>query len=352
MHRLALKLAAVVAGGVAGPALALSLALPAGPWWQALVWGTLAGGVAYVAAYGLLARRLELARSTLKQIRKHRFESLEAVQTPGGDELNALIWQVYRTGLTLEKEIRELKKMENYRREFLGNVSHELKTPIFAIQGFSETLLDGGLDDQRFNRSFVEKILRNAGRLGNLADDLAEISKIETGELKMRMAPFNVERLIEEVVESLEPMAQANTLDLQAHFSDRLPPVQGDRERIRQVLINLVDNAVKYNNPGGRVEVVARRLPAGEVKISVVDNGIGVAPYDIPRLTERFFRADKSRSRAQGGTGLGLAIVKHILGAHARRLVVESTPGTGSTFGFTLPVAEAVKEAAVVERAG
>jgi two-component system phosphate regulon sensor histidine kinase PhoR len=249
---------------------------------------------------------------------------------------------VYRTGQTLENEIRELKRMENYRREFIGNVSHELKTPIFSVQGFTETLLDGAIDDPSVNRTFLEKIMRNVNRLNNLARDLTAISRIETGELEMNMAPFDLGMLIDEVTESLEMKAAEKNIELQSQVPSGLPTVRGDRERIRQVLVNLVDNAIKYNHAGGHVEIIARHRPDDEVKVSIVDDGIGVAPEHIARLTERFYRVDKSRSRNQGGTGLGLAIVKHSLGAHDRELMVESTPGSGSTFGFTVPAAKKV----------
>ncbi len=343
LNRLSLKLSLAVAAFVLAGTLGLrALGVPGAPaGWGLWLLALAAGAGTYAVAHRLLVRRLLLARSTLRQIRRHQFENLEAARLPRGDELSDLIWQVYRTGQTLEKEIRELKKMENYRREFVGNVSHELKTPIFAIQGFSETLLDGALDDARVRRSFVEKILRNAGRLNNLARDLAEIARIETGELQMTPAPFSLAQLAREVNESLEMTAEAKGVTLANRVPATLPPVVGDRERIRQVLTNLVDNAVKYNNRGGTVEVVARRLPEGAVKTSVVDDGIGIAPEHIARLTERFYRVDQSRSRDQGGTGLGLAIVKHILQAHESRLLVESNPQRGSTFGFTLPSAEA-----------
>ena len=341
---LSMKLAAAAALAAAGFLLALWAAADAVPWWGGLAGALFLGGAVYAAAHRMLARRLRLAHATLRQIRRHQFANLEAAQLPHGDELNALIWQVYRTGQTLEKEIRELKKIENYRREFVSNVSHELKTPIFAVQGFSETLLAGALEDERVRRRFVEKILRNANRLNNLARDLSEIAHIETGMLQMTAAPFDVVRLAREVNESLEPAAAAKEVTLQHQLPGNLPPVMGDRERIRQVLTNLVDNAIKYNNAGGTVEVVARVLADGRVKTSVVDDGIGVAPEHVARLTERFYRADQSRSRSQGGTGLGLAIVKHILGAHGSELMVESTPGRGSTFGFVLPAAEAGAE--------
>lgn len=338
-NRLALKLAVVAVGGILGMALLLSGSAWALAWQAALLLAVVMGVVVYGSALRLLAHRLDLARTTLRQIRKHEFDGLRTTRLTRGDELDGLIGEVYRTGLTLEKEIHEFKRIENYRREFLGNVSHELKTPIFSIQGYAETLLEGGLEDETYRRGFVEKILRNAGRLGNLSNDLTEISRIETGELKMTVDAFALPLLMQEVAEALEPLAAAKEITLKSRVADDVKPVWGDRERIRQVLINLVENAIKYNSKGGRVELVARLLASGDVKLSVVDNGIGIAPEHLPRLTERFYRVDRSRSRQQGGTGLGLAIVKHILGAHKRELVVESSPGRGSTFGFTLPTA-------------
>jgi two-component system phosphate regulon sensor histidine kinase PhoR len=347
INRIALKLGAAVAAGTLVLVLVLR-ALPLTDGWETLLLALGVGGLTLYVGQRVLAGRLDRARATLQQIRRHQFEDLDTARLQRDDELDALIWEVYRTGQALEKEIRELKRLENYRREFLGDVSHELKTPIFAIHGFAETLLEGALEDRKHRRRFVEKILRNASRLNNLAIDLTEISRIETGELKMTAEPFSLLVLVEEVIESLEPAAATKGVILRHQVPHDLPPVQGDRERIRQVLINLSDNAIKYNNPGGHVELVARLLPSGAVKVSVVDDGIGVAPEHIPRLTERFYRVDKSRSRVQGGTGLGLAIVKHILGAHQQQLVVESSPGRGSTFGFTLPTVAAPVEAEVV----
>jgi two-component system phosphate regulon sensor histidine kinase PhoR len=175
-------------------------------------------------------------------------------------------------------------------------------------------------------------------RLDTLSRDLLAISRIESGELQMSFTLFNLRALIEEVVESLEPVAEAKEVHVLHRVPHDLPPVKGDREQLRQVLVNLVDNAVKYNNPGGRIEVTARATGEGTVRVAVVDDGIGIPADEIPRLTERFYRVDRSRSRAQGGTGLGLAIVKHILEAHGQRLRVESRPDYGSSFSFMLPV--------------
>jgi two-component system phosphate regulon sensor histidine kinase PhoR len=199
--------------------------------------------------------------------------------------------------------------------------------------------MNGALEDRRVNASFVKKILTNATRLRNLTNDLSEISRIETGELRMVMSEFSLAEVAAEVIEGLEDMARSKGVTLRLRIAEPLPPVLGDRERIRQVLVNLVDNAIKYNGEEGVVEVVCRPLATGYVKVSVVDNGIGIAPQHIPRLTERFYRVDKSRSRLQGGTGLGLAIVKHILGAHDAQMMIESKPDRGSTFGFMLKTA-------------
>ena len=335
VNRVALKIAGPVA--VAGALVAL-FAAPATAW-MPLVGALVAGVVAYSAGHYWLAPRLRRAQSTLERIREHEFDNLEDASVPRGDELNNLIWEVYRTGQKLENEIQELKRMEHYRREFIGNVSHELKTPIFSVQGFTETLLDGALEDDAVNRNFLEKIMHNVNRLDNLAQDLSDIARIETGELEMEAQAFHLADVAEEVTDSLEIKATNQGVHLRHRVSGDLPPIYGDRERVRQVLVNLADNAIKYNQEGGHVEIVARRLPSDEIKVSVVDDGIGIEPEHIPRLTERFYRVYKSRSRNQGGTGLGLALVKHILGAHDRELMVESTPGSGSTFGFTLPTA-------------
>ncbi len=334
--RLAWKLAAYSVLLALLPMLAVGFGV-GHPWLRIGLLALIFGASVLVVAAWLLMPRLELARELLQQIRRRSFENLELAQVPRSDELNSLIWQVYRTGRTLEKEIEELRRMENYRREFLGNVSHELKTPIFSIRGFTETLLEADPGDETVRRTFLKKILRNADRLANLVRDLTEISRLETGALQLQPVPFDLPALVREVLESMEPLASARQVSLRGCFPENLPCVLGDRERLRQVLLNLVDNAIKYNNPGGFVEVRLQEQNES-VRVAVVDNGIGIAPQHIPRLTERFYRVDRSRSREQGGTGLGLAIVKHILNAHQTWLEIESTPGRGSTFAFCLPL--------------
>lgn len=332
MSRLALKI-----GGTTGLAAVLgTLLLPSIPAWTPVVVGLIVAGTGYGTAHVWLHRRLRHLRSILRQIRNHEFDDLTPPAGPDGDELSTLLWEVYRTGQSLENEIQELKEMESYRREFIGNVSHELKTPIFSVQGFAETLLDGALEDETVNRTFLEKILHHVDRLDNLARDLSTITKIETNELDMSSEAFAVAELFDATVESVEVKAEKKGITPEQELPPNLPDVYGDFDRLRRVLVNLVDNAIKYNEPGGSVRLQATSR-ADEVEIRVVDDGIGIPPEHLSRLTERFYRVDKSRSRNQGGTGLGLAIVKHILGAHDRTLHVESTPGEGSVFSFTLP---------------
>ena len=318
-------------------ALGAVLQIGTGALWHLTLLSLGVGVVTYVAVFVVTAHRLKQIGEALQHMRRREFDQVEALSGGGRDELGVLIRQVHRTGHALEEEIDSLEQMENYRREFVGNVSHELKTPIFSIQGFAETLLNGALEDSSVNRSFVEKIQRNAERLHNLASDLTEISRIETRSLQMEMAPFDVAGLTDDVLETIGPVAEEKDVRLRRVVPEDLPSALGDRERIQQVLINLVENAVKYNEAGGFVEVRAAQASSGEITFAVEDNGIGVAHKDVPRLTERFYRVDRSRSRSEGGTGLGLAIVKHILGGHDRTLQVKSTPGEGSVFSFSLP---------------
>lgn len=241
-----------------------------------------------------------------------------------------------------EKEIEKLKEIETFRREFLGNVSHELKTPIFAIQGFIDTLLDGALEDPEVNRKFLEKALKHTDRLDNLVKDLLIISQLETGQLQMNMEDFRVYDLILEVFEALEYKVtrKGRSISLKIvpnEFSDLR--VHADRERIRQVLINLVDNAIKYGKPDGVVSIEVVRQNGKKARIRVMNEGPGIAKEHLPRLFERFYRIDKSRSREKGGTGLGLAIVKHLIEAHREKITVESDTEKGSIFTFTLSLA-------------
>jgi two-component system phosphate regulon sensor histidine kinase PhoR len=235
-----------------------------------------------------------------------------------------------------QDEIAELKKLEAYRREFLGNVSHELKTPLFNIQGYLLTLLDGGMEDPAILKEYLRRSEKNIDRMIAIIGDLETISQFETGEMKLNLIRFDLVALSREVIELLETKAKKKNIAIScSDDASRQHFVLADKERIRQVLINLVDNSIKYGNEGGSTLITFTDLP-GEVETRVADNGIGISQNDIPRLFERFFRVDKSRSREQGGSGLGLAIVKHIMEAHKSSVTVKSAPKEGSTFIFRL----------------
>lgn len=237
-----------------------------------------------------------------------------------------------------QKEIRKLKELENYRRDFLAEVSHELKTPIFATQGFLHTLMDGAIDDPKVRLKFLKKALKNADRLANLVQDLHLITQAESGEMVMRVRPFDVQELVMEVVDLLDIKFSRKGRNIKCSILNYAPDhihALADRERIQQVLTNLVDNAVKYGNPFGHI-VIDITKSEGKVWISVTDDGPGIAEEHIALLFRRFYRVDKSRSRERGGTGLGLAICKHLIEAHGEQIEVKSTVGRGTTFRFSL----------------
>jgi len=234
------------------------------------------------------------------------------------------------------KEISRLSAMERYRKEFLGNVSHELKTPTFAIQGQVLTLLDGGLEDPTINRKYLESCERNIERLISLIQELETINKLETGEIPLHKTTFNLATLVEEIFEVLQGAAdkRAITLCLKTPANNRVM-VFADRQRISQIVMNLVANSISYGSDGGKTTVGFSDMP-DRVLVEVQDNGIGISEDNLPRIFERFYRVDKHRSREYGGTGLGLAIVKHIVEAHNQSINVKSELGKGAIFAFTL----------------
>lgn len=235
-----------------------------------------------------------------------------------------------------QSEIDELKKMAEFRREFLGNISHELKTPIFNIQGYVLTLLDGGVDDPSINKEYLLRTEKSINRMIAIIEDLEAISRLESGELKLHYSTFDIVDLTAEVIEILEPKAEKNKIKLNRNHAAGKPVlVNADREKIRQVLTNLLDNCIKYGKPGGNAKVSYFDMDE-TILIEVADNGYGIEENNLPRLFERFYRTDKARSREEGGSGLGLAIVKHIIEAHEQTVSVRSTVGIGTTFGFML----------------
>jgi two-component system phosphate regulon sensor histidine kinase PhoR len=234
------------------------------------------------------------------------------------------------------REIADLKNWQSYRRRFLGDISHELKTPIFNIQGYLDTLLDGGLEDPNINRLYLERAVKNVDRLNTIVEDLESISRMESGDLILEIQNFDIRTLTEEVFEDLEMKAAAATISLALkHGADQNYRVKADRESIRQVLTNLVHNSIKYGKAGGQTKIGFYDMDR-YILVEVADNGIGIPTEHIGHVFERFYRVDKSRSRDRGGSGLGLAIVKHIIEAHQQTINVRSSLELGSTFGFTL----------------
>ena len=233
-------------------------------------------------------------------------------------------------------QVVRLEEVEHYRREFLGNVAHEVKTPIFNVQGYILTLLDGALDDENVNRLYLERAEKSIERIINIVADLDEISHLESDAPILEFERFDVVALAREVVETMEIEAQAR--DISIRFKTDTPDtmmVAADRKYVGQVLVNLISNSIRYGSDGGRTRISFIES-ADKVKVEVADNGEGIEQEDIPRVFERFFRVDKSRSREKGGTGLGLAIVKHIIEAHGETVSLDSELGVGSTFSFTL----------------
>jgi two-component system phosphate regulon sensor histidine kinase PhoR len=247
-------------------------------------------------------------------------------------------------------DVSDMKRLERIRRDFVANVSHELRTPLAAIGGYAETLLGGALDDPQHARRFLAIIERHTVRLGRLVDDLLTLSDLELGRTELRRVALQADDIVEATFEVLRNKAVQAGITLSCEVASDTPPLDADEDRLEQALVNLVDNAIKYTPRGGHVTVsaaAAQTADAGDgtpvagldrfVELAVADTGIGVPPDDLPRLTERFYRVDKARSRELGGTGLGLAIVKHIVQAHGGWMRIDSEPGRGTTVRLYVP---------------
>lgn len=252
------------------------------------------------------------------------------------DPINDVELEVKEWARQKKSEIDDLRKQEKFRRDFLSNISHEFKTPLFAIQGYIEAIQDDDFEDKEMAQQFLAKAAKNVDRLSYLIKDLDEISKLESGEIPVNLTRFKINDLIKEVFEAMEIKARQHNIKLifKQKYDEPIL-VNADREKIRQVLVNLIDNSLKYGNEEGSTSVSLFELH-DQVLVEVTDDGIGIEEKFLPRLFERFFRTDTSRSRQIGGSGLGLAIVKHIIEAHEQTISVRSTEGLGSTFGFTL----------------
>jgi two-component system phosphate regulon sensor histidine kinase PhoR len=302
--------------------------------------------ITYYTVRQKLDQRLDKLYRILDNISNKNFESNPESFITEQDELDHVLNLSISTSKTIEGEIMRLKQMENYRKEFIGDVSHELKTPIFAVQGFIETLLNGALEDENVNRQFLKKAMRNVNRLIFLTRDLMEISKLETGELKLFVQELDLKPVIMEIVENLQYKADRENVSLLVDSFDKDIRIKADRNQLRQIINNLIDNAIKYNRNNGTVTVGVRPYAKDNkrVEVYIKDTGIGIDEKDVERLTERFYRVDKSRSREKGGTGLGLSIVKHMIEAHGEQLFIKSAPKAGSTFSFTLQKASSISD--------
>lgn len=252
------------------------------------------------------------------------------------DPINDVEHEVKEWAKDKKAEIENLKSQEQFRREFLSNLSHELKTPLFAIQGYIEALQDTEIEDALLTKRFLEKAAHNVDRLSFLVKDLDAISRLESGEIPINCENFDLGELLREVIESLELNARQHNIHLifKSKYDTDIS-VYADREKIRQVLVNLIDNSFKYGKDNGTTAIKTFELH-DQILVEVTDDGVGIDEKSLPRVFERFYRTEKSRSRKAGGSGLGLAIVKHIVEAHQQTITVRSTEGIGSTFGFTL----------------
>ena len=237
--------------------------------------------------------------------------------------------------LVVIHDITEIRRLETVRRDFVANVSHELKTPLTSIKGFIETLLEGALEDKENNRNFLKIIQSHADRLDALVNDLLSLSHLESKEIRVDKTDFDLNAQVEEVLRGFKSQLKAKGIEVEYAVLKNLK-VSADKDRIHQVLVNLIDNAIKFNKEKGSIKLYAESVN-GNLKVIVEDSGMGIPSKDIPRIFERFYRVDKARSRELGGTGLGLSIVKHIIELHNGAVGVESTEGLGSKFWFTLP---------------
>ena len=293
--------------------------------------------ITFVFLLALGAKRLkelENIKNVISGIRRNKFQSPEEILL--SENLLGLQYEIQKMFEKEKNDIEYLRKLEKMRKEFLANVSHELRTPIFTIQGYIETLLHGAIDDKKVNKSFLEKANTHTISLSNLLNDLIDISMIESGEMRLSFRYFDIVEYLKKLIEEIKPTIADKGISLALLTKlDRLN-VYGDKDKLRQVFVNLIQNAIKYTEKG-KVEIVIERGDR-DCNIIVRDTGIGIPEDALSRIFERFYRVDKARSRAVGGTGLGLAIVKHIIEAHDSKIEVKSKLNEGSEFSFKLKI--------------
>jgi len=307
-------------------------------------WYFIAGGGLFFFAVIFFIIRYSVENFIYEKIRViyktiHRFKkSSQDPKKPtlGQDTIEKVNQEVMRWQKDTHQQIEDLKQRAQYRREFIGNVSHELKTPIFNVQGYILTLLDGAVDDPKINRQYLERTEASVNRLINIVEDLEDISQLESGALRLKEEKFDVVELAKEIEDQLEMKAQKRGIKLYFRKKyDKSIIVKADHHRIRQVFTNLIDNSIKYGRDTGSTKISFFDMH-DHILCEVTDDGPGIPEDALPRVFERFYRTDKARSREKGGTGLGLAIVKHIIEAHNQTINVRSKEGIGTTFAFTL----------------
>ncbi len=309
-------------------------------WWHGWLIAIIIFAVSYftniTALERFIYRRVKLIYKTIhktkapKEPKEEKFKMNQHVIDEVEEEVRS--WADER-----DEEIQSLKKMEAYRRDFMGNISHELKTPIFNVQGYIHTLLEGGIHDEEINMKYLERAAKNVERLNTIVEDLDMIAQLESQDLHLDFQAFDIHQLAIEIFEEMSISAREKNIRFGfKQGCDKAFNVIADRERIRQVLVNLITNSIKYGKKNGNTKLGFYHMDDKHLLVEVSDDGFGIDPKHLPRLFERFYRVDKSRSREQGGTGLGLSIVKHIVEAHKQTVNVRSTQNVGSTFGFTL----------------
>ncbi|MFV5694505.1 ATP-binding protein [Flavobacterium sp. LB3P122] len=296
--------------------------------------------IIYLFSFLVLQYRVE--RFIYRRVKKiyddvSLLESSTFINQPITTDMETLTREVKKFATDKKLEIEMLQIREEYRREFLGNVSHELKTPLFTVQGYISTLLDGAMDDKNIRKKYLKRAEKGVERLIYIVEDLDMITKLESGDLNLDFSEFDIVELIQNVFDLLEMKADKKKIAL-AFENYYIQPiiVHGDKDKIQQVVENLIVNSIKYGKEGGFTEVAVVNLTKKKVLVRITDNGEGIEKQNIPRLFERFYRVDKSGSRSEGGSGLGLAIVKHIIEAHKEKIYVESEFGIGSEFSFTI----------------
>jgi two-component system phosphate regulon sensor histidine kinase PhoR len=297
--------------------------------------------VLYYVIKQFIYRKIKLIYKFIFQTKASKKEDFFNRQILPQQSLEEVGLDVQQWAVQKRAEIENMERNEKFRKEFLLNLSHELKTPVFAIQSYIHTLLDGALEDAAVNRRFLEKTTKNIDRLCRLIEDVDEISRLESGEIPVTPEVFIIQDLVRDVFDSLSLKAQNEGIAFSIKKGCETPvQVKADKEKIRQVLINLLENSVKYGKRGGHTIASIYNMDEQQVLVELSDDGMGIAEEHLSRIFERFYRTDKARSRSEGGTGLGLAIVKHIVEAHGQTINVRSKQDVGSTFGFTLAAAK------------